>query len=110
MSRPTAAQLAVGLPGVLAGAYGGYLLLTRQDVAGHVATATWLAAGVVLHDLVLAPLVLLGTALGARVLPTAARAPAVVGLVVVGAVTLGGVAVIGRIGARPDNPTQLDQV
>lgn len=109
MSRPTPAQVVVGLPGVLAGAYGGYLLLTRQDAAGHVATAAWLATGVVLHDLVLAPLFLALTALGARVLPRPARAPAVVGLVVLGAATLLAVPVLGRFGAKPDNPTLLDR-
>ncbi len=109
MSRPTTARLVIGLPGVLAVVYGGYLLLTRQDAAGHVATAAWLATGVVLHDLVLAPLFLVLSALGARVLPQPARAPAVVGLVVLGAVTLLAVPVLGRFGAKPDNPTLLDR-
>jgi hypothetical protein len=94
---------------VLAGVYGGYLLLTRQDAAGHVATAAWLATGVVLHDLVLAPLFLVLSALGARVLPSSARAPVVVGLVVLGSVTLLAIPVLGRFGARPDNPTLLDR-
>ena len=109
MTRPTAAQLAVGAPGVLAGAYGGYLLLTRQDAADHAATAAWLVAGVLLHDLVLAPLVIVLAGLGARVLPHSARAPVVVAIVVLGAVTLLGVPVLGRFGARPDNPTLLDR-
>jgi hypothetical protein len=74
-----------------------------------VGVAVWLAGGVVLHDLVLAPLVvLLGVAL-ARVLPGAARGPVVVGAVVLGSVTLLAVPVLGRFGARPDNPTLLDR-
>jgi hypothetical protein len=109
VNRPTAARLAVGAPGVLAGAYGGYLLLTRQDASDHVATAAWLVAGVVLHDGVLAPLSIALVGLGARLLPTAARAPVVVGLVVLGAVTLLAIPVLGRFGAKPDNPTLLDR-
>ena len=109
MSRPAAARLALGGCGVLVGAYGGYLLLSRQDPADHLATAAWLVSGVVLHDLVLVPLVLAGTGLVARVLPGPARGPAAVGLVVLGTVTLVGVPVLGRFGARPDNPTLLDR-
>jgi hypothetical protein len=64
---------------------------------------------VVLHDFVLAPLVLALVALGARVAPVAARVPAASALVVLGAVTLLAVPVLGRFGARPDNPTLLDR-
>jgi hypothetical protein len=43
------------------------------------------------------------------VLPRAARAPAVVGFVVLGTLTLLAVPVLGRFGARADNPTLLDR-
>ncbi|MBJ7357743.1 hypothetical protein [Nocardioides sp.] len=95
--------------GALAGAYGAFLLLSRQDGDQLVNAATWLAAGVVLHDFVLAPVVLGLVALGARVAPVAARVPLAGALVVLGSVTLLAIPVLGRSGARPDNPTLLDR-
>ena len=63
-----------------------------------------------LHDVVLAPLVILAVAWSARAgCPRPWRAPAVVALVVLGSVTLLAVPVLGRFGARPDNPTLLDR-
>ena len=50
-----------------------------------------------------------GVAVGARVVPGGFRAPAAAGLVVLGTVTLLAVPVLGRFGARPDNPTLLDR-
>jgi hypothetical protein len=102
-------RLAVGLVGVLVGTYGAYLLLSRQDGDQLVNAAIWLASGVVLHDLVLAPVVLGLVALGARLAPVPARVPAAAALVVLGSVTLLAVPVLGRFGARPDNPTLLDR-
>jgi hypothetical protein len=100
--------LLLGL-GVLVGAYGAFLLLTRQDADQLVNAGIWLASGVVLHDFVLAPLVLGLVVVGARIVPVAARVPAASALVVLGAVTLLAVPVLGRFGARPDNPTLLDR-
>ncbi len=103
------ARIALGALGVAAAAYGGWRLLSRQHGSDLVDAVTWLAGGVLLHDALLAPLVVL-LGLGAvRVLPLAARAPAAVGLVVLGSVTLMGVPVLGRFGARSDNPTLLDR-
>ena len=45
----------------------------------------------------------------ARGCPRSVRAPAAVALVVLGSVTLLAVPVLGRFGARPDNPTLLDR-
>jgi hypothetical protein len=103
--------LRVGLAGLggLVGAYGAFLLLSRQDPAQLVNAAIWLASGVVLHDLVLAPVVLGLVAAGTRLAPAAARVPAAGALVVLGAVTLLAIPVLGRFGARPDNPTLLDR-
>ena len=98
----------VGSLGVAAGVYGAWLLWDR-GWDNLVAAATWLVAGVVLHDGVLAPVVLLLCLAGTRTLPRAARGPAAAGLVVLGSVTLLAVPVLGRFGARPDNPTLLDR-
>jgi hypothetical protein len=101
-------RLLAGL-GVLVAAYGGWLLVSRQDLDRVVAAAEWLVAGVVLHDAVLAPVVLGTWVLLARLAPRSWRAPAAVGLVVLGPVTLLAVPVLGRFGARDDNPTLLDR-
>jgi hypothetical protein len=102
-------RIVVGGLGLVVGAYGAYLLLSRQDADQLVNAAIWLASGVVLHDFVLAPLVLGLVVAGARVAPAAARVPAAAALVVLGATTLLAIPVLGRFGARPDNPTLLDR-
>jgi hypothetical protein len=100
-------RMLLGAVGVLLAAYGGWLLVSR----GHdlLDVGVWLAAGVVLHDAVLAGLALVVGALVVRRAPEPARAPLAVGLVVLGSVTLIAVPVLGRFGARADNPTLLDR-
>lgn len=105
----SAARWLLGGLGVLLGAYGAWLALTRQDAGQLVEIAVWLAAGVVLHDVVVAGVVLVGVGVGRRVLPRPWQAPATLALVVWGGVTLMAVPVLGRFGARPDNPTLLDR-
>lgn len=90
-------------------AYGAWLVLTRQDAGQLLEIAVWLGAGVVLHDVVVAGVVLGGVAVGRRVLPLPWRVPATLALVVWGGVTVMAVPVLGRFGARPDNPTLLDR-
>ncbi|WP_109508776.1 hypothetical protein [Nocardioides speluncae] len=94
--------------GLLAAAYGGWLLL---DLGWDnlVATANWLVAGVILHDAVLAPVTILATVVLARLLPSAWRAPVTVGAIVLGSLTLLAIPVLGRYGAKADNPTLLDR-
>lgn len=103
------ARLLLGGLGLVVGGYGAFLLLTRQDADQLVSAAIWLGSGVVLHDAVLAPLVLGLVLLGTRVLPASARVPAAAALVVLGTVTILAIPVLGRFGARPDNPTLLDR-
>ena len=103
----TGGRWALGGVGVLLGLYGGWLLLSRGH--DHVDVVVWLAAGVVLHDAVLAVLTVALGALAVRLVPPAVRAPLVVGFVVLGSVTLLAVPVLGRFGARADNPTLLDR-
>ena len=103
----TPTRVSLGAVGVVAGLYGAWLLLSR----GHdlLDLGLWLVAGVVLHDGLLAVTVLMLGVLVLRALPQAARAPAVVGFVVLGSATLFAVPVLGRFGARADNPTLLDR-
>jgi hypothetical protein len=69
----------------------------------------WLGGGVVLHDLVLAPAVIALAVLGVALLPGWARPAAAAATVVLGSLTVMAVPVLGRFGARPDNPTLLDR-
>jgi len=102
-------RLAIGSVGLLIGLYGAYLLLSRQDHDQLVSAAIWLASGVVLHDVVLAPVVLVVVAVGARVVPPGFRAAAVAGLVVLGSATIFAIPVLGAFGERPDNPSLLNR-
>ena len=108
MSTMRVRVLLAGL-GVLVGGYGAFLLLSRQDGDQLLNAAVWLASGVVLHDFVLAPLVLGLVVLAARIVPAVGKVPAAVALVVLGTATVLAVPVLGRFGERPDNPTLLDR-
>lgn len=96
---------AVGL-GVLA--WGGWLLLGLGSDQ-WLPVGIWLAGGIIGHDALLAPVVVLLGALAVRLVPVPARAPLAVALVVWGTVTLLAVPVLGRFGALSDNPTLLDR-
>ena len=101
-------QGVVGAVGVAAAAYGAVLLLAL-DLPDLLDAGLWLAGGVVLHDAVVAPLTVLATLGLRRVLPARSWTTVTVGLVVLLTVTLTAVPVLGRFGARPDNPTLLDR-
>ena len=101
-----AVRLSLGATGVVLVLVGVWQLLGRGP-ADLVATVVWLAGGVVAHDAVIAPVVvLLGVALLPR-LPAWSRGPAVAGFVVLLTVTLTAVPVLGRFGAKPDDPWLL---
>lgn len=102
-------RLVLGGVGVLGGCYGAWLLLSRGDGEDLRSAAVWLAGGVLLHDVLLAGLTLAVGAVVTRTLPRPARAPATVALVVLGSLTLVAVPVLGRFGAKADNPTLLDR-
>ena len=103
----TAIRGLLGALGVLVGLYGAWLLLSRTDTDQLVSALVWLGGGVVLHDAVLAPLVVVVGVLAARVLPGVARAPVAVVGVVVGSLTLLSLPVL--LGREPANPTLLDR-
>lgn len=108
----TALRLLLGLSGLAALAYGALVLLD-VGMQNLLDTALWLIGGVLLHDAVLAPLTIgLGVLLAAllRSRPSPRRAGPFVGAaVVLATVTMVAVPVLGRFGARPDNPTLLDR-
>jgi hypothetical protein len=94
--------------GLAAAAYGG-LQLADRGWENFRAAATWLVAGVVLHDALLAPVTIAVAWVALRVLGSERLAPWAVGLVLLGPLTLLAVPVLGRYGARPDNSTLLDR-
>lgn len=102
-----AGRLALGVAGVAAALYG-VLRLLRLPSEQVLAVLAWVAGGIVAHDGVLAPVVV-GLGLAATVLSRWLRPSLVVLLVVLGPLTLVAVPVLGRFGARPDNPTLLDR-
>ncbi|HLN78078.1 MAG TPA: hypothetical protein VK204_13595 [Nocardioidaceae bacterium] len=94
--------------GLAAGAVGALELLARGS-HNLISATTWLVGGVLLHDFVFAPLVVMLLLAGMTVLPSWARPAAAAASVVLVTVTLLAVPVLGRFGARPDNPTLLDR-
>jgi hypothetical protein len=69
--------------------------------------AVWLAAGVLIHDAVVAPAVIILGALVARRLPSWAAPSVAATSLIVGSVTLALLPTLGRFGAKPDDPTLL---
>ena len=98
----------IGL-GALVGVYGAWLLLSRQDFDQLRSVAVWFVAGVLLHDVLLSGVLVALGMVGSRLLPMALRRPAAIALVVIGTVTITAVPVLGRFGAKADNPTLLDR-
>jgi hypothetical protein len=96
--------------GVAAAAYGAYLWLDL-GWSNTRATALWLVGGVVLHDGLFAPVVLLVSLVAVRLGQRHRNrlAPLVAGLVVLVPVTLLAIPELGRLGARADRPTLLDR-
>jgi len=94
--------------GVVLGCFGLWSLL-RLGVSNLFWTVAWLGAGILAHDVVLAAATIALVTVGIMVLPPSARAPFAVGLVVLGSVTVMAIPVLGRFGARPDNPSLLDR-
>lgn len=106
MRRARGVLILLGTAGM---AYGAWLLVSRQDLGQIVEVVLWLAAAIVIHDGILAPVVLGLGWVGGRLLPRAVARGAVVVLVLLGPATLVAIPVLGRFGAKPDNPTLLDR-
>jgi len=95
-----AARLGLGALGIAAIVWGGWLL--RDDGIDRLSsTALWLAGVVVLHDAVLAPLVVLLGVVATKVLSQRHRAVVAVAFVVWGTVTLAVANVLSGVGGKP---------
>jgi hypothetical protein len=94
--------------GTVVGAVGAWKLV-QSGFGTILAALWWLAGGVAAHDGVLAPATVVLVVIGARVLPVWLRGPVAAGFLVLGTVSVSAIPVLGRFGARPDNPTLLDR-
>jgi hypothetical protein len=95
----------LALAGAGAAAWGVLLLLDRPDDLPSV--LVWAAGGVLVHDLLLAPVVVVVGAVLARVLPAGARVAVLLllaGWALVGAAVAN---VLSGQGGKPDNPSLL---
>jgi hypothetical protein len=92
--------------GVACGLWGLWL---ARDFSGEQlrSAAVWLAGGVVLHDLVLAPLVVLIGVAAARAIPRHARRAAAAAFVVWGTLTIAVLPLLSGQGGKPGNDTIL---
>lgn len=105
----------VGVPRLLLGAAGvvlvllGFWHLLGTDLSDLPGVVLWLAGGVVAHDAVIASLVVVFGVLAVPRLPVWSRAAVVAGLVVLLSVTLAAVPVLGRFGAKADDPGLLNR-
>jgi uncharacterized membrane protein YidH (DUF202 family) len=102
-----AARLALGALGV-AGIVWGAWLLSDDGFDRLMSTALWLAGVVVLHDFVLAPLVVALGVLAVKVLPHH-RAFAAVAFLVWGGLTLAVANVLSGVGGKPDMDSLLNR-
>ncbi len=98
-------RFALGAVGVVAMIWAAYLVLTGGAATNPVGVATWLIAGLVLHDFVFAPVIVgLGWVV-ARALPSWLRAPVQVGALIAGVVAIASIPLVLGRGRRPDNPS-----
>ncbi len=103
-----AARLAIGALGVAAGLWGVWLL--RDDGVDRLtSTGLWLGGGIVLHDFVLAPLVVVIGVVAARIVPDRHRAVAAVAFLVWGAVTVAVANVLSGQGGKPGMDSLLNR-
>lgn len=93
-----------------AAAIGWGLWLMRDDGAERwQAQVAWILGGVVAHDAVLAPLVVLLGVGASRLLRPAYRSSVAVGFVVWATVTVAVANVLLPVGGRPDNPSLMNR-
>lgn len=98
----------VGLAGVVIAVVGVLKVLDRGS-STVVEALKWFAGGTLLHDAVLAPIVVLIGALAVPRVPTWARMPLVSGVIVLGTTSVAVFPMLTGFGAISDNPTLLDR-
>jgi hypothetical protein len=101
-------RISLGVLGLAAAAYGAVELLDL-GLDNLRATVTWLVGGVLVHDALVGPLTIAVWFVVSRISGRRLPGAVVVAAIVLGTVTVVAVPVLGRFGARPDNPTLLDR-
>jgi len=103
-----AVRIVLGLVGIVVGAYG-VLLLWENPPVIIMRILVWALVGVVVHDLVFAPLCVAVGFAGRRLIPGRWWTP--IGVAALCSVVLAvlAVPVYGKPGLKPDNPTVLDR-
>ncbi|MGH3458523.1 hypothetical protein [Aeromicrobium sp.] len=94
--------------GVAAGSWGVWLL-SDDGFDRLSSTAIWLAGGVVLHDFVLAPIVVGVGVVATRALPSRQRPVAAVAFLVWGTLTIAVANVLLGVGGKPDMDSLLNR-
>lgn len=103
-----AARAILLLGGVGFGLWG--LWLMREFGSDRlVSAATWLVAGVIIHDFVLSPVIVLLGVVAARRLPGHARAAVAGSFLVWATLTIAFLPVLSGKGGKPDNASLLDR-
>lgn len=96
------------LAGLLMGLWGLWLMrdfrLDQLKSAG-----LWMVGGIVFHDGVLAPLVVLYSLVHFKAIPDYSRKPATIGLILWGTITVAVGNVLSGEGGKPDNHTVLNR-
>ena len=103
-----AIRLVVGAAGV-AGVLWGAWLLSDDGSERLLSAALWLAGAVVLHDAVLAPVVVLLGVLATRWLPPRHRAVVAIAFLVWGTLTVAVANVLAGVGGKPDMESLLNR-
>ncbi len=101
-------RIAIGAAGGLMLLWGIRLVL-GLDLSDLLSAGLWLAGGVIVHDAVIAPAVAVVGIGVARLLPPWAAGPFAAVGVVVGTITLAVVPMLGRFGAKSDDPYLLNR-
>jgi len=96
------------LTGVLMGLWG--LWLMRDFRFDQLKSAGfWFAGGIIFHDGILAPIVVLYGAFHMWAIPSYARKPATIGLILWGTLTIAVANVLSGQGGKPDNDTVINR-
>lgn len=103
-----AARLTLGALGI-AGMLWGAWLLSDDGVDRLLSTGLWLAGVVVLHDAVLAPVVVLLGVAASRLLPRGHRAVAAIAFLIWGTLTVAVANVLSGVGGKPDMGSLLNR-
>ncbi|MGI9083917.1 MAG: hypothetical protein ACR2FE_01325 [Aeromicrobium sp.] len=102
------ARVALGGLGVAVAVWGVWLL-SDDGLDRLLSTAFWLAGGVVVHDFVLAPVVVAVGVLATRALPGKHRAVAAIAFLIWGTVTIAVANVLSGQGGKPDMDSLINR-